>query len=53
MCNGNWALVRAPVAIINFAFFVRELLVESYINSEIFKGLDAKFIIATVRARPQ
>ena len=31
--------LRAPVAIINFAFFVRELLVESYINSEIFTGI--------------
>ena len=31
-------VVRAPVAMINFAFFVRELLVESYINSEIFGG---------------
>ena len=31
--------VRAPVAIINFAFFVRELLIESYINSEIFTGI--------------
>ena len=30
--------VRAPFAIINFAFFVRELLVESYTNSEIFAG---------------
>ena len=27
---------RAPVAIINFAFFVRDFLVESYINSENF-----------------
>ena len=30
--------VRAPVAIINFAFFARDLLIESYINSEIFTG---------------
>ena len=29
-------VVRAPVAIINFAFFVQGLLVESYINAEIF-----------------
>ena len=29
-------VVRAPDAIINFVFFVRELLIESYINSEIF-----------------
>ena len=28
-------VVRAPVAIINFAFFVRGLFIESYINSEI------------------
>ena len=32
-------VVRAPVAIINFAFFVRGLLIESYINSEIFTGI--------------
>ena len=31
-------VVRAPVAIINFGFLVRELLAESYINSEIFTG---------------
>ena len=31
--------VRAPVAIINFAFFVRGFLIESYINSEIFTGI--------------
>ena len=31
--------VRAPVAIINFAVFVQELLVESYIDSEIFTGI--------------
>ena len=36
--------MRAPVAIINFTFFVRDLLVESYINSEIFTGI---LIIAT------
>ena len=35
----NWGCVRATVPIINFAFFVRELLVESYINSEIFTGI--------------
>ena len=34
-------------------FFVRELLIESYINSEIFTGFDAKMIIATgARATP-
>ena len=46
--------MRAPVAIINFAFFVRELLIESYINSERFsQGFDAKLIIATgARATP-
>ena len=32
-------VARAPVAIINFAFFMRELLIESYINSEIFTGI--------------
>ena len=32
-------VVRAPVAIINFAFFVRGLLIDSYINSEIFTGI--------------
>ena len=31
--------VRAPFAIINFAFFVRSFLIESYINSEIFTGI--------------
>ena len=31
-------VVRAPVAIINFAFFVWQLLVESYISSGIFRG---------------
>ena len=34
--RGRW---RAPVAIINFAFFVREILVESNTNSEIFTGI--------------
>ena len=34
-----WHWVRAPVAIINFAFFVRGLLIASYINSEIFTGI--------------
>ena len=29
-------VVRAPVATINSAFFVQELLVQSYMNSEIF-----------------
>ena len=29
----------APVAMINFAFFVRGLLVESYIHSESFAGI--------------
>ena len=33
----NWGGVRAPVAKINFAFFVRGLLVESYTNSENFR----------------
>ena len=43
-------IVRAPVAITNFASFVRELLIESYKNSESF---DAKLIIATgARAAP-
>ena len=32
-------VVRAPVAVVNFAVFVGELLVESYINSEIFTGI--------------
>ena len=32
-------VVRAPGAIINFAFFMRELLVESYMNSEILTGI--------------
>ena len=32
-------VARTPVAIINFAFFVRGLLIESYINSEIFTRL--------------
>ena len=32
------AWLRAPVAIINFAFLVRGFLIESYINSEIFTG---------------
>ena len=41
-------VVRAPVAIINFALFVRGLLVESYRNSQIFTGIDAKLIIATI-----
>ena len=31
--------MRAQVAIINFAFFVRGLLIDSYINSEIFAGI--------------
>ena len=29
-------VARAPVAIINFAFLVQGLLIESYINLEIF-----------------
>ena len=29
-------VVRAPDAIINFAFFLRGFLIESYINSKIF-----------------
>ena len=40
-------MVRAPVAIINFGFFVRGPLIESYINSEILHGFDAKLSIAT------
>ena len=32
-------VVRAPVAIVNLAFFAPGLLVESYINSEIFAGI--------------
>ena len=32
-------VVRAPVATIDFAFFVREFLIDSYINSEIFTGI--------------
>ena len=39
--------MRALAAIINFAFFVRELLIESSINSEIFTGIDAQLNIAT------
>ena len=40
--------VRAPVAIINFAFFVRGLLIESYIKLRDFAViLREKFIIAT------
>ena len=35
-------VVRAPVAITNFACFVCELLVESYINSENFTGISRK-----------
>ena len=35
-------VVRAPVAIINFAFFVRELLVEFYVDSENFTGMWGK-----------
>ena len=31
--------MRAPVAIIKFAFFVRGFLLKSYINSEIFTGI--------------
>ena len=35
-----WGRVRtSPVAIINVAFFVRELLVEPYINSDFHKAL--------------
>ena len=40
-------VAHAPVAIINFAFFVQDLLIESYKNSEILQGFDAKLIIAT------
>ena len=32
-------VVRAPVAITNFAFFVRGLLIKSYINSETFTDI--------------
>ena len=32
-------VAHAPVAIINFAFLVRGLLIESYTNSEIFTGI--------------
>ena len=32
-------VVRAPVAIVDFAFVVRELLVESSKNLEIFTGI--------------
>ena len=42
-------VVRALVAILNFAFFVRELLVESCINSEVSQRFDVKLVIA----RPQ
>ena len=31
--------MRALIAIINFAFFLQELLIESYIESEIFTGI--------------
>ena len=50
-CEGgnlnNWGGASAQVAIINLVFFV----IESYINSEIFTGIDAKLIIATTGAR--
>ena len=32
-------VVRAPVDIINFTFFVQGLLIESYMNLEIFTGI--------------
>ena len=35
----NWGGCAHGFAIINFAFFVRGFLVESYINSEIFTGI--------------
>ena len=45
--------MRAPVAIISFTFFVRELLVESFLNSEIFTEIWRELIIATgARATP-
>ena len=42
-----------PVAIMYFAFFMWELLIESYVNSRISQGFHAKLIIATgARATP-
>ena len=35
----NWGRARAPVAIVNFTLFMREILVESSTNSEIFTGI--------------
>ena len=32
-------VVRTPVAIVNAVFFVLELLIESFINSEIVTGM--------------
>ena len=44
-CKGGViGVVRALVAKIDFAFFVRELIVESYINSEMFTAIWCKII---------
>ena len=44
--------MRAPVAIINFTFFARGLLIESYINSEIFAGIWRKINYCNRRVSP-
>ena len=40
-------VVRAPVAIIHCALFVRGLLTESFVTQRFLHGFDAKLIIAT------
>ena len=45
-------VVCAPAAIINFAFFVRELLAESYRDSQIFTGVWREIIATVARTTP-